>query len=67
MILRCVSTVGKYDYTFSYVSYLDGTIEVKVQASGFIFGVFWNENTSPRDEYGFRIHDAEATSIVIMF
>ena len=63
MVLRYVSTVGNYDYTFDYIFYLDGTIEVKVRASGFIFGVFWNENTSPQDEYGFRIHDAAATSM----
>jgi primary-amine oxidase len=43
--------------------YLDGTIEVKVRTSGFIFGVFWNENTTPQDEYGFRVHDAAATSM----
>lgn len=63
MVLRYVSTVGNYDYTFDYIFYLDGTIEVKIRASGFIFGVFWNENTSPQDEYGFRIHDAAATSM----
>ena len=63
MVTRFVSTVGNYDYTFDYVFYLDGTIEVKVRASGFIFGLFWNENTSPPDEYGYRIHDAAATSM----
>ena len=63
MVVRFVSTIGNYDYTFDYVFYLDGTIEVKVRASGFIFGVFWNENSSPRSEYGFRVHDAAATSI----
>jgi primary-amine oxidase len=63
MVLRYVSTVGNYDYTFDYIFYLDGTIEVKVRASGFIFGVHWNDNTNPRNEYGFRIHDAAATSM----
>lgn len=58
-----MSIVGNYDYTFDYVFYLDGTIEVKVRASGYIFGVFWNENTSPQDEYGYRIHDAAASSM----
>jgi primary-amine oxidase len=62
MVVRFVSTVGNYDYTFDYVFYLDGTIEVKIRASGFIFGVFWNEN-GPRDEYGYRIHDAAATAM----
>jgi primary-amine oxidase len=63
LVVRFVSTVGNYDYTFDYIFYLDGTIEVKVRASGYIFALFWNENTAPRDEYGYRIHDAAATSM----
>ena len=63
MVVRFVSTVGNYDYTFDYVFYPDGTIEVKVRASGFIFGVFWNENSYPQDDYGYRVHDAAATSM----
>lgn len=60
MVVRSVSTVGNYDYTFDYVFYLDGTIEIKVRASGFVFGVVWNEG-APQDEYGYRIHNAAAT------
>ena len=40
LVVRSVSTVGNYDYTIDYLLYLDGSIEVKVRASGFIFGAF---------------------------
>ena len=40
LVIRSVSTVGNYDYTIDYLLYLDGSIEVKVRASGFIFGAF---------------------------
>lgn len=32
-VVRTVSVVGNYDYTFDYVFYLDGSIEVKVKLS----------------------------------
>lgn len=40
LVIRSVSTVGNYDYTIDYLFYLDGSIEVKVRASGFIFAAF---------------------------
>lgn len=52
LVLRSVSTVGNYDYTFTYYFYLDGSIEVKVSASGYIQSAFYAQN----DEYGYRIH-----------
>ncbi|RDW84682.1 hypothetical protein BP6252_02272 [Coleophoma cylindrospora] len=60
-IVRTVSTVGNYDYTIEYIFYLDGAIEVKIRASGFIFSSYWSTGRSP--EYGFRIHDQVASSI----
>jgi primary-amine oxidase len=64
LVVRSVSTMGNYDYTIEYVFYLDGTIEVKVRASGYIFAAFWTPNsTQNEDEYGYRVHDAAATSI----
>jgi len=36
LTLRSVSTVGNYDYTIDYQFYMDGTLEVKVRASGFV-------------------------------
>ncbi|CZR64645.1 related to copper amine oxidase [Phialocephala subalpina] len=63
LVVRFVSTVWNYDYTFDYIFYLDGTIEVKVRASGFIFGAFWTGGQANEDEYGFRVHDAVSTSM----
>ncbi|KAH8594285.1 copper amine oxidase [Bisporella sp. PMI_857] len=61
LIVRSVSTMENYDYTIDYIFYLDGTIEVKVRASGYIFAAFWANGQE--DEYGYRIHDAIASSM----
>ena len=67
LVLRSVSTVGNYDYTIDYLFYLDGTIEVKVRASGFIFGAFYGSSDAIKltkaNEYGYRIHDAVSSSM----
>jgi primary-amine oxidase len=67
LVVRAVSTVGNYDYTVSYIFYLDGAVEVKVHASGYIFSDYLAIDTIRRDvatsretqqfEYGYRIHD----------
>ncbi|EXJ64035.1 hypothetical protein A1O7_00370 [Cladophialophora yegresii CBS 114405] len=71
LVVRSVSTVGNYDYTIDYIFYLDGSIEVKLRASGYIFGAFHAEPrhsaVPPRDsstnEYGYRIHPGVQTSM----
>lgn len=64
LTVRSVSTVGNYDYTIDYIFYLDGTLEVKVRASGFIFAAFYTANNAKsEDEYGHRIHDALSSSM----
>ena len=64
LVVRSVSTVGNYDYTIDYIFYMDGTLEVKIRASGFIFGAFYSaNNTKSEDEYGHRIHDALSSSM----
>ncbi|KAK1072971.1 hypothetical protein LTR74_002203 [Friedmanniomyces endolithicus] len=64
LTVRGISTVGNYDYTIDYIFYMDGTLEVKVRASGFIFAAFYTaNNTKSEDEYGHRIHDALSSSI----
>jgi primary-amine oxidase len=57
--LRFVSTVGNYDYNFDYNFYLDGSIEVKVRASGYIQSAFYANN----EDYGYKIHDAISGSM----
>ena len=51
--VRSVSTVGNYDYMFSYEFYLDGSIRVEVRASGYIQSAYWATN----HDYGYKIHD----------
>ncbi|KAM0749530.1 copper amine oxidase [Meredithblackwellia eburnea MCA 4105] len=57
--LRSVSTVGNYDYSFSYNFFLDGTIETEVKASGYIQSAFYAKN----GEYGYKIHDGLSGSM----
>ena len=69
LVVRSVSTVGNYDYLIDYIFYLDGSIEVKYRASGYIFGSYWaassekNKRHEHVDEYGYRVQDAIATAI----
>ncbi|KAK0625529.1 copper amine oxidase [Bombardia bombarda] len=52
-VVRFVSTVGNYDYTFSYSFFIDGSIAVEVRASGYIQSAYFANN----QDYGFQIHD----------
>ncbi|TVY81016.1 Membrane primary amine oxidase [Lachnellula suecica] len=65
LVVRSVSTMGNYDFTIDYIFYLDGTIEVKVRASGFIWAAFYSANSesTQANEYGYRVHEALATSM----
>ena len=64
LVVRSVATVGNYDYTISYIFYLDGTMEVKVMASGFIFGAFYTANSTKNEEkYGHRVGHALSSSM----
>ncbi|KAH8774488.1 copper amine oxidase [Diaporthe sp. PMI_573] len=64
LTIRSVSTVGNYDYTIDYIFYLDGAIEVKVRASGYIYGAFYANNPyKNEDEYGHRVHEALSSSL----
>lgn len=61
LVLRTTAVVGNYDYTVDYLFYLDGSIEIKVRASGYIQGAYFMPGESR--EYGFRVHDQFATSM----
>ena len=72
LVVRAVSTVGNYDYQIDHIFYLDGTIEVKYRASGYIIASFYppwldrpntNNHTQTPNEYGFRIHDTISSAI----
>ncbi|KAH8888326.1 putative membrane copper amine oxidase [Thozetella sp. PMI_491] len=57
--IRSVSTVGNYDYMFSYTFALDGSITVEVRASGYIQSAYYAAN----GDYGFQIHDSLSGSM----
>lgn len=62
LVVRWIATIGNYDYFFDYVFSLDGTVEMKVRASGYIQGA-WAPNN---EEYGYKIHDALSGSMVCL-
>jgi len=57
--IRSVSTVGNYDYMFSYTFSMDGSVEVAVRASGYIQSAYYAHN----EDYGYQIHDALSGSM----
>ncbi|KAJ7081806.1 amine oxidase catalytic domain-containing protein [Mycena belliarum] len=60
LIIRTISTVGNYDYMFDYTFQLDGTMEVRISASGYLQGAWWD---GEEDSYGTRIRDTYMGSI----
>jgi primary-amine oxidase len=76
LTVRSISTVGNYDYLvravqhgawmyadapqFDYMFHLDGTIEVRVSASGYLQGGFWEPKQAP---YGTAIRDTTMGSL----
>lgn len=69
LVVKSVSTVGNYDYTIEYIFYLDGSIEVKVRASGYIFSAFFDEAARAdlgdfgEDEYGYKVQKVVSGSM----
>lgn len=60
-VVRTVAVVGNYDYNIDYIFYLDGSIEIKFRASGFIQGAYYVPGES--EEYGYRVHEQFASSL----
>jgi primary-amine oxidase len=60
LIIRSISTVGNYDYLFDYILHLDGTMEIRVSASGYLQGGFWE---STQEGYGTKIRDTTMGSL----
>jgi primary-amine oxidase len=52
LVVRSISTVGNYDYIFDYVFQLDGSIEIRVSASGYLQGGVWDDDQAP---YGHKL------------
>ncbi|ETS83998.1 hypothetical protein PFICI_05874 [Pestalotiopsis fici W106-1] len=51
--IRSVSTVGNYDYMFTYSFKLDGTISAEVRASGYIQSAYFTTGS----DFGFKIQE----------
>jgi len=60
LVIRSISTVGNYDYLFDYIYHLDGTVEVRLSASGYLQGGFWE---SSQEGYGTAIRDTTMGSL----
>ncbi|WVQ80316.1 hypothetical protein IAT38_002421 [Cryptococcus sp. DSM 104549] len=60
LVVRSVSTVGNYDYLFDYTFQLDGTVEIRVSASGYLQGGVWSMDQHP---YGHQIRDTTMGSL----
>jgi primary-amine oxidase len=58
-VVRTITTVGNYDYSFSYEFYMDGSIQVVVRAAGYIQSAYWAKNA----DYGYHIHDSLSGSM----
>ncbi|KJE93655.1 hypothetical protein CAOG_04412 [Capsaspora owczarzaki ATCC 30864] len=54
MILRTAVTVYNYDYVYDYIFHLDGTIEVRMSATGYLQGGFYADNSD--NMYGQHVH-----------
>ncbi|TFK55964.1 amine oxidase catalytic domain-containing protein [Heliocybe sulcata] len=60
LTIRSISTVGNYDYCFDYMFQVDGTIEVRLSASGYLQGGYWE----PKQEgYGAPIRETSMGSL----
>ncbi|KAH7926787.1 amine oxidase catalytic domain-containing protein [Leucogyrophana mollusca] len=62
LVIRSISTVGNYDYlvSFDYIFHLDGTIEVRLSASGYLQAGFYD---AEQGHYGNRIWETTIGSL----
>ncbi|WVQ70156.1 uncharacterized protein L199_008381 [Kwoniella botswanensis] len=60
LTVRSISTVGNYDYLFDLTLQLDGTLELRVSASGYLQGGVWDASQAP---YGHQIRDTSMGSL----
>ncbi|KAH9937934.1 amine oxidase catalytic domain-containing protein [Amylocystis lapponica] len=60
LVVRSIATVGNYDYLFDYMFHIDGTIEVRLSASGYLQAGFWEPAQAG---YGTAIRDTTMGSL----
>ena len=54
LILRTIATVYNYDYVFDFIFNQNGVVEVKMSASGYMFGAYYDSNM---DAYAYPLHE----------
>ena len=54
LVLRTISTVYNYDYVLDYIFYQNGVIQVRVSATGYILGSFYDSNV---EQYGYPLNN----------
>ena len=59
LVVRSIATVGNYDYLTDYIFYVDGSVEVKIRASGYIQGAYALHNQL----YGYKVRDTVSTAM----
>ncbi|KAF9226809.1 amine oxidase catalytic domain-containing protein [Gyrodon lividus] len=60
LVIRSIATLGNYDYQFDYIFHLDGTIEVRVSASGYLQAGYWDPD---QRHYGSRVWETTMGSL----
>lgn len=65
LVVRSASSVYNYDYLFDYIFYLDGTIEIRVAASGYLQAGYWPGDRS-ESPYGTQIAKYSSTNAGVM-
>ncbi|KAG1806446.1 amine oxidase catalytic domain-containing protein [Suillus plorans] len=60
LVIRSVATVGKPSPKFEYIFHVDGTIEVRVSASGYLLSGFWDDE---QGAYGSKIWNTTLGSL----
>ncbi|KAG2357950.1 copper amine oxidase [Suillus spraguei] len=60
LVIRSVATVGNDSPKFEYIFHIDGTIEVRVSASGYLLSGFWDDE---QGAYGSKIWNTTLGSL----
>ncbi|KAL1411966.1 hypothetical protein Q8F55_002959 [Vanrija albida] len=60
LVVRSISTVGNYDYIFDYTFQLDGSLEIRVSASGYLQSGSWD---AAQGAYGHQIREGNMGSL----
>lgn len=63
LVIRAAMNLGNYDYTAEWRFHLDGSLETKLTASGYLYGAFWDPDdpwvngSKSATPFGHRISD----------